>query len=242
MDSALRLNRPHSGGIQMKNQRFSLFLELVVQFIWTAFLIILLLPREGGSYAALFLSPAYFWLLYISILFFMSFMFITMFKLFSENPGESLNHAFLYLLIPVFFFPIAKNARLGSASVNRRNVESILAESEQVDIEEMGVKSPANPFLNPLDSSFPAKNPDGTTRISDILTHEENFMGAEVEIRGIAEFDEMLPDGSFYLYRFMIFCCVADATPAGLIIYGVDAESTVENRWYRIKGRFLCLK
>ena len=81
-----------------------MFLELVVQFIWTAFLIRILLPREGGSYAALFLSPAYFWLLYISIVFFLLFMFVTLYKLFSENPGKPLKNAFLYLLIPVIFF------------------------------------------------------------------------------------------------------------------------------------------
>ena len=62
-------------------------------------------------------------------------------------------------------------------------------------------------------------------------------MDTEVEVSGIAEFDDILPDGSFYLYRFIIFCCAADATPSGLIIYGVDAGSVVENRWYRLRGK-----
>ena len=169
-----------------------MFLELVVQFIWTAFLIRILLPREGRSYAALFLSPAYFWLLYISIAFLLLFMFVTLYKLLSDPPGKPLKNAFLYLLIPVIFFPIAKNARLGSSSVNRRNIEGILAESDTGNVVEKGASSQAYPILNPADSQIEYLNTDGTTRITDILRLDESFMGTEVEITGIAEFNDIL--------------------------------------------------
>ena len=38
--------------------------------------------------------------------------------------------------------------------------------------------------------------------------------------------------------RFILSCCVADASPVGLIVHWPDATELADDQWVRINGRF----
>ena len=199
-----------------------LWLELLVQFLWVTFLVILVIRVDGKCLAAGYLNPRYFWLIYISIGFFTCFLLTTMVKIFSGQVYGGRAPVFLYMLIPLVLLPVANRAQLGTDTVARRGV--VFTEVN----EDAGTQIPV-PELR-------VKNPDGTDRYSDLLMNPERSVGQDVELIGRAAFNSLLPEESFYIYRFIIFCCVADAMPSGFIVIGTDISSVEEEQWYRLKG------
>lgn len=201
-------------------KRFRLWQELFVQFFWLVFLIVLVWEYDGRILAASFLNPKYFWLLYVSIVFFAAFMSNTLIKILSEQDDEGSAPIFLYLLIPLLMFPAALKAQLGADAVERRGlVFSEVQESEQA-----------------IQDELIFRNTDGTDRFSDILGNPRQSVGRPVNLIGRAALNPILPDGSFYFYRFIIYCCAADANPGGLIVTGIDTSAVEVDGWYRING------
>ena len=213
-------------------KRLVSWLELIVQFLWLAFLIVLVIGNEGKQLASEFLNPKYFWLLYLSIVFFSVFLSNTLIKILARSEGKKAAPIFIYLLIPLFFLPASLKAKLGSAAVTRRGV--VFQEIQKSDFPVETPETLVSPFTG---AALEFKNTDGTDQYLELLSNPEESLGRNVNIVGQAAFNPLLPEGSFYIFRFIIFCCAADATPSGFIVTGIDSSDVETDQWYRVRGR-----
>lgn len=68
------------------------------------------------------------------------------------------------------------------------------------------------------------------------------FEGQPVNLEGFVIIDESLPEGQFLITRFVITCCVADATPIGLAVDPGDTDTLIPDTqagsdgWVRVIG------
>ena len=212
-------------------KRLGLWLELFVQFLWMVFLIALIVDAGGIKPASLFLSPKFYWLLYLSLFFFVIFASNTLIKILLEKEFNDDSPAFLYLLIPMIFFTPALKADLGSKAVERRGIVF-----QEVQKSEEDTKKPSAPVSPSIAEGTEYKNEDGTDRFLKIFSESEQSVGRRVNLIGQAAFNPQLPEGSFYIFKFIIFCCAADATPSGFIVTGLDSTDVQTDKWYQISG------
>ena len=84
----------------------------------------------------------------------------------------------------------------------------------------------------------------GEKNILDWLTafqHEPDpgaFTGEEAQVTGFVYRDDRFQTGTFLVARYVVSCCVADASPVGLIVQAADADALLADEWVEIKGRF----
>ncbi len=64
------------------------------------------------------------------------------------------------------------------------------------------------------------------------------FDGQEAKLTGFVYRDSRHGDDSFMLSRFVVSCCVADATPIGLIVQWPDASALASDQWVEVAGHF----
>lgn len=84
----------------------------------------------------------------------------------------------------------------------------------------------------------------GEKNILDWLTEFQNvpnaaaFTGEEADVTGFVYRDDRFAPGTFLLARYVVSCCVADASPVGLIVQAEEADSLAADQWVQITGRF----
>jgi uncharacterized repeat protein (TIGR03943 family) len=66
----------------------------------------------------------------------------------------------------------------------------------------------------------------------------EAFAGQEAEVLGFVYRDDRFADDQFMVARFAVFCCIADASPVGLIVRWPDAAGLALDSWVQVKGHF----
>lgn len=74
-----------------------------------------------------------------------------------------------------------------------------------------------------------------------ILGQEENprkYEGQKVRVKGFVFREGVMTDGEFYLARFLIRCCSADARPVVLRIKSDESVSWADDQWLAIEGVF----
>lgn len=86
------------------------------------------------------------------------------------------------------------------------------------------------------------------TDLTELFTGPGSASGQPVELAGrlhrVLGDDPVLPPGvdpagvELVLYRYVIFCCAADAIPATAILEGLDAADAPDGEWVRLRGRF----
>jgi uncharacterized repeat protein (TIGR03943 family) len=64
------------------------------------------------------------------------------------------------------------------------------------------------------------------------------FVGQEAKVLGFVYRDGRFADDSFMISRFIVSCCVADATPVGLIVRWPDAATLERDQWVEVSGKF----
>lgn len=62
--------------------------------------------------------------------------------------------------------------------------------------------------------------------------------GAEADVVGFVYRDPLFADDQFMVARFVLVCCVADATPVGLVVQTPDAAAFQADTWVRVRGAF----
>lgn len=62
--------------------------------------------------------------------------------------------------------------------------------------------------------------------------------GRDVRVVGFVFRDDRFAEDQVYVARFAISCCVADASPAGLIVHSPDAASLPTDEWVEVTGVF----
>jgi uncharacterized repeat protein (TIGR03943 family) len=63
------------------------------------------------------------------------------------------------------------------------------------------------------------------------------FAGQTADVTGFVYRRPDLPPDTWLVSRFLVMCCVADATPISLVVYapGVTVE---DDMWVRVRGQF----
>lgn len=64
------------------------------------------------------------------------------------------------------------------------------------------------------------------------------FTGEEAQVTGFVYRDDRFRPGTFLVARYVVSCCVADASPVGLIVQADTADSLSADQWVKITGRF----
>lgn len=64
------------------------------------------------------------------------------------------------------------------------------------------------------------------------------FAGQETTLVGFVYQDERCGDDQFMLSRFVITCCVADATAVGMVVRWPDASELADDEWVKVHGAF----
>ncbi len=62
------------------------------------------------------------------------------------------------------------------------------------------------------------------------------FYGQEVQLIGFVYRDERFAEDSFMIARFALSCCVADASPAGLLVNWPEAADLATDQWVEVRG------
>jgi putative membrane protein len=66
-----------------------------------------------------------------------------------------------------------------------------------------------------------------------------NFVGRNVNVIGFVYRDLEDSENEFRVGRFIIRCCIVDATPISLVVKSGDAKNIENNSWVRVKGSFI---
>jgi uncharacterized repeat protein (TIGR03943 family) len=122
------------------------------------------------------------------------------------------------VLLPLFCLLVVQGDTLGSHAFKNRSTGTILPKA----------------LLQAMKSRVPPK--DGKLTTFQILLYFEDFVGKRVVTEGQVYRDEIVPENSFLVFRFLILCCVADALPAGALVFHGDAESFKQDSWVRVEG------
>ena len=64
----------------------------------------------------------------------------------------------------------------------------------------------------------------------------EPYVGQQASVIGFVYFDERLPDGQFFVSRFILACCAADGYAVGMIVEWPEVESLEQDAWVQVKG------
>lgn len=66
----------------------------------------------------------------------------------------------------------------------------------------------------------------------------ERFEGVEANVVGFVYREENQADGSFWIARFIVGCCVADASPVAVLVRTAQTDNLIDGEWVRVVGRF----
>ncbi len=70
----------------------------------------------------------------------------------------------------------------------------------------------------------------------DLASDSEPYEGKRVSVEGIVYRDAKLPKHSFFCYRLVMFCCAADASPAGILVKYHESGTLKKGTWVKVKG------
>lgn len=77
-------------------------------------------------------------------------------------------------------------------------------------------------------------------RLANGLEQEpQNVLGRDFAFVGFVGHDKKLGEKSFYLIRFVVSCCAADATPLGFEVEYPGAGELKDNRWVKVEGHVI---
>lgn len=63
------------------------------------------------------------------------------------------------------------------------------------------------------------------------------ILGQKADVIGFAYHDSRLAENHFMVGRFVITCCVADASAIGMVVEWTGGKNVVDNQWIRVKGK-----
>lgn len=65
-----------------------------------------------------------------------------------------------------------------------------------------------------------------------------SIVGKEADVVGFVFHDEQLAEDEFFLARYVVSCCVADASYVGVVVQWPGSQDLAENQWVRVQGQF----
>ena len=131
------------------------------------------------------------------------------------------------LAVPVVLGLLVPPQPLGAAAVGNREVQvgSLSSIAPPRSDDRMGLVAGEKNILDWL-TDF-QRNPDPTT-----------FNGVEANLIGFVYRDDRFDEDLFMLSRFIVSCCVADASPIGVIVRSDQAGEYAADQWLQVQGHF----
>jgi uncharacterized repeat protein (TIGR03943 family) len=62
------------------------------------------------------------------------------------------------------------------------------------------------------------------------------YIGQQASVVGFVYFDERLPQGQFFVSRFILSCCAADGYAVGMVVEWPEAASLAQDTWVQVRG------
>ena len=149
-----------------------------------------------------------------------------------HGPDEKHEHGnlswvgWVIVAIPVVFGLFVRPQPLGAAAVGNREVNvsamtSVTAPSSDGRINlQVGEKTIVDWLVE-----FQRKEPSA-------------FAGEEASVIGFVYSDERFGEDRFLVGRFILSCCVADASPVGLVVLWPEAMALAPDQWVEVRGHF----
>lgn len=221
-------------------------LRPLVFSLWCAFFIYLL---AGHRYMA-FLRPEFGLLIIIGLIIAAAFLFTTLREK-HIHQGNELATLFrlLPLIVPMMYaLAIAPGTILGQQAFNTRFTGSRLPSQYTP-----GSYAGPTHYLSPgqrqwlsdarKEGKEEIKNPKGEQTILELLTNADQYIGKRVSFTGMLVHEntikEMLGGRDTAVYRFLVTCCVADATPLTVALDApVDTAPFAADQWVKVEGIF----
>jgi uncharacterized repeat protein (TIGR03943 family) len=122
----------------------------------------------------------------------------------------------------------------------------------------IGVIIPARPLdssavsAKGLTTSSPLVSSDSSSKLFETESEQRNvldwvklfylgkdldpYIGQQASVVGFVYLDDRLPEGQFFVSRFILSCCAADGYAVGLIVEWSQAESLEQDMWVQVKG------
>jgi uncharacterized repeat protein (TIGR03943 family) len=122
----------------------------------------------------------------------------------------------------------------------------------------IGLLIPAKPLdasavsAKGLTTNSPIVSSDSSARIFETPSEQRNvldwvklfyfekelspYIGQPASVVGFVYFDEKLPQGQFYVSRFILSCCAADGYAVGMIVEWPQTDTLEQDVWVQVKG------
>ena len=122
----------------------------------------------------------------------------------------------------------------------------------------IGILIPARPLdssavsAKGLTTSSALISSDSTSRLFETESEQRNildwvkifyfeknldaFIGEQASVVGFVYRDENLPEGQFFVSRFIISCCAADGYAVGMIVESPETDSFEKDTWVKVTG------
>jgi uncharacterized repeat protein (TIGR03943 family) len=122
------------------------------------------------------------------------------------------------LLLPLCYWAGVQDTSLGSHALENRSVpgsvlSSLKLRDTRAQIEKTGE-------LTPL----------------QVLQYFKDYKGKQITTLGMVYADETFPDQHVLVYRFVLFCCAADAWPAATLVSHENIASFENDTWVKVTG------
>lgn len=131
----------------------------------------------------------------------------------------------MMMFLPLLLGILVPVRPLGAESAESRQVSQSIAFTTSGDVENTVLS------LDPSDRSLLE-----WLWVFDITKDTSDLVGQPVNLEGFVLPDENLPEGQFLVARFIVTCCVADATAIGLAVEAPDINGQPFSGWVRVKG------
>ncbi len=210
---------------------------------WALFFGFLLQRVEGIARFQQFLNPSLAWLVVGGLLLALLMLGLTIFDespqtLAPSSPAVLLVQTLIFLL-PLIYFPMASSSHLSTDAFNNR-FTGLPEEFPEVD---MGPekKTPGNDLFQELlamGEEYSRKKEAEPARptLRQLMTNPLAYRDKTVEVVGLVNRQPGFPARTFFIYRFFINCCAADALPVGVLVSYERPEALESGQWVRVWG------
>lgn len=134
----------------------------------------------------------------------------------------------LIVLLPIALGLLVRPQPLGAAALSNREINSG-ANSLEMPAVARAIEEKAPAAKNLLDWWQ-------TLRTS--ANPAQELAGQTVNVTGFVYHDERFGNDAFMVTRYVVSCCVADASPLGLVVDWPQAPEFKDDQWIEVKGTF----
>lgn len=209
---------------QKAKKIFSVFTVCLPVFTYLVWIGVYYWLLEGGRYRA-FMQPKLLPLLILALILLLFFGVSFIFKFAWQHKGPGQTDAWLragILFVPALFLWTVYGQSLGAHALTKKTFDA----DEMISIPQTPTEQPSTPDSSVIGVS-----------LLELLKNLENLEGKYVATEGMVFRSNTASENGFKIFRFVIFCCAADALPLWLHITSVGAGNLENETWVSVEGK-----